>query len=131
MNATFLFLDGFLNRWLDISPPVWISALVAAVVVAIAAAIWKLLVSKPNRLLYPIPVAGRWTTKLRKDTSMADHELARLYQFRSRVWGKTRTRSNDPHTNQPRRYQVKGRIIGEKLCMIYREITGNSLDTGA
>lgn len=131
MNAAFLFLDGFLNRWLDLSPPVWISALVAAVVVAIAAVLWKMLVSRPNRLLYPIPVAGSWTTKLKKDSAMADHESARLYQFRSRVWGQTKTKSNDPQTNRPRRYRIRGRITGEKLCMIYREITGTYLDTGA
>jgi hypothetical protein len=126
MNVAFLLLAGSLNRWVDLSPTVWIPAAVAAAAIAIAVALWRKIVSMLSRLIYRLPVEGKWNTQWKEADKMVDHESARLFQFGSRVWGQTKTKDADR-----RRYRLRGRITGEKLCLIYRETTGNRLDTGA
>lgn len=125
MFVAFQSLAGSLDSS-DFSAPLWIAAVVAAVAVALAALFWKMIVSNLSRFWYRIPLAGRWTTKMKKGSEMVDHESVQLFQLGSRVWGQTET--NDANR---RRYRIRGRIIGEKLCMIYREMTKPYLDAGA
>ncbi len=123
MYGTFQFLAGSFD---ELNFGVWIAAVVVAVALALAGFVWKIIISNLGRFLYRIPVAGRWTTQIEKNSAMADHEWAQLFQFGSRVWGQTE--SNDSHR---RRYKVRGLIVGEKLCMTYREVTKPYLDAGA
>jgi hypothetical protein len=79
--------------------------------------------------LVSVRVHGKWKTKLTKDRKDGhglkeeDHESAKLHQFFYTVWGTTKTNTN-------RVYKVKGRLSGNRLTLLYREVSGGS-DSGA
>ena len=81
-----------------------------------------------------ISIHGKWETTLLKknvtdignseDNSPRPHESAQLHQFLTKVWGHTRRKDDSRIV-----YKVSGRIIGEKLALVYQEIGG--FDAGA
>lgn len=97
----------------------------AAIVLLIVVFFWRRVASILSRLTH-VPVAGKWTTQIMRGTQMSDHEIVVLHQFGSRVWGETRET-----TGSNRTYRIHGRITGEKLCFVYKEVTGPRLDAGA
>ena len=112
-------------------------AIVAALLLAVIGFFWKTVASFLSRFMSPVRVYGTWNTQIERTEGvggnptqagrlgvLAKHETATLYQFGPLVWGNTVT--ND----KKRQYRVRGRITGEKLSMVYSEVSG-SPDAGA
>lgn len=99
---------------------------VTIVIVALIMAALSLSVSWISRMFAKIHVQGKWETTLNRDGKDAKHEIVQLHQFLSRVWGQTKTKDAESRV-----YQVSGRIVGDKLCMVYRQAKGDGFDCGA
>lgn len=99
---------------------------VTIVIVALIMAALSLSASWISKMFSKIHVHGKWETTLNRDGKDDKHEIVQLNQFLSRVWGQTKTKGVESRV-----YQVSGRIIGDKLCMVYRQARGDGFDCGA
>ena len=123
MPSTLLFLAGFveiLEQAITTVLEHYLVLIIAAVLLLVVAFFKERFMSWINTLFGKIPVQGRWETVLFRGAVPEAHEVAHLHQFLNRVWGETTTKELKPKMV----YKVRGRICGEKLCLILRAERG-------
>jgi hypothetical protein len=111
---------------------------IIAIIIVVVHSIFKWL-TQLSAWFVPVRVYGRWYTFLEaaelagtqddprtpvilsEIAGIKEHEEAELHQFLNWVWGETK-KKNNPTV----RFVVRGKIVGEKLSLIFRKKNGAS-----
>ena len=102
----------------------YIVLILAAVLIAALALFWKMIAPFVTSLFSQISIQGNWSTKLDRGSGLESHEEAEIRQFIHRVWGYSTV------TGSERRFQFRGTIVGDRVCLVYRA-KSPSTDFGA
>ena len=130
---TLVLLQTFLGKvWEVLADHLAVAIVVALILLAVSFFRQRLI--DLSAWFVHISIYGKWDTTLWKqnitdiefsrDKSPSPHETAHLHQFLTKVWGHTKRKDDSGIV-----YRVSGRIIGEKLALVYQEIGG--FDAGA
>jgi hypothetical protein len=119
--------QGYLQQIVNVIVEHYVVTIIAAAFLALMGYIWRRGLGAVNGLLKAVPVNGEWKTEIDRGSGFQPHEVATLHQFINTVWGNTTIT-----TGKGKSYNLRGRICGQMLCLVYTTSKGGAgFDAGA